>query len=144
MGIRTLNCGFMLAQLFTGEEFIALICCESLKSFLILVLLLPLLVVRGYSLSRQVNVRSDVPGGSVNVEAEAVRDLFTKKQALLLELRNYELNSQFSEISVEDMEQQLSVPNQHIGIIPVSYLVLSMHLHSSCTCFVLNFSYIER
>jgi len=54
------------------------------------------------------------------METDAIRDLFTKKQALLLELRNYEGNNQFSEISAGDVGQQLAVANQHIGIIPVS------------------------
>lgn len=82
-------------------------------------------------------MRSDVYGGSVNAETEAIRDLFTKKQALMLELRNYELNSHFSEISVGEMGQQLAVANQHVGIIPVSYLALRIHLHTSYTFFAL-------
>jgi hypothetical protein len=141
---RTLDCKSILTQLITQEDFIAFICHKSLKFYLIVALLFPLLVVRGYNLSRQVNVRSDVSGVSVNVETEAVRDLFTKKQALLLELRNYELNSQFSEISVGEMGQQLAVSNQHVGIIPVSYLALRIHLLTSETCLVLNLNYIEN
>ncbi|PNF42358.1 Bardet-Biedl syndrome 2 protein-like protein [Cryptotermes secundus] len=74
--------------------------------------------VRGYNLLRQVNVQSHMSGGTANVETEVIRDLFTKKQALLLELRNYEGNSQFSEICAGDMGQQLAVANQHVGIIP--------------------------
>jgi len=89
-----------------------------------LYLLLPVLTVRGYNLSRQVNVRSGVVGGSISLETDAIRDLFTKKQALLLELRNYEGNNQFSEISAGDVGQQLAVASQHVGIIPVSYLAL--------------------
>jgi hypothetical protein len=77
-------------------------------------------------------VRSSVSGGSISTETDAVRDLFTKKQALLLELRNYEGNNQFSEISAGDMEQQLAVANQHVGIIPVSYLALWRHTFSFC------------
>ncbi|GFG30618.1 hypothetical protein Cfor_05179 [Coptotermes formosanus] len=74
--------------------------------------------VRGYNLSRQVTMRSSISAGSVTVETDAIRDLFTKKQALLLELRNYEGNNQFSEISAGDMGQQLAAANQHVGIIP--------------------------
>jgi hypothetical protein len=66
------------------------------------------------------------------VETDAIRDLFTKKQALLLELRNYEGNNQFSEISAGDMGQQLAAANQHVGIIPVSYLTLWWHTFSFC------------
>jgi hypothetical protein len=66
-------------------------------------------------------------GGAVNLETEAIRDLFTKKQNLLLELRNYEGNSQFSEIGAGDMGQQLAVANQHVGIIPVSFVALNRH-----------------
>lgn len=95
-------------------------------------LLFPVLTVRGYNLSRQLTVRSSVSGGSISTETDAVRDLFTKKQALLLELRNYEGNNQFSEISAGDMEQQLAVANQHVGIIPVSYLALWRHTFSFC------------
>jgi len=69
-------------------------------------------------------MRSGISGGSINTETDAIRDLFTKKQALLLELRNYEGNNQFSEISAGDVGQQLAVANQHVGIIPVSYLAL--------------------
>ena len=64
------------------------------------------------------------------METDAIRDLFTKKQPLLLELRNYEGNNQFSEISVGDMGQQLAAANQHVGIIPVSYLTLQRHTFS--------------
>jgi len=67
------------------------------------------------------------------METDVIRDLFTKKQALLLELRNYEGNNQFSEISAEDMGQQLAMANQHVGIIPVScYLALLRHVFSFC------------
>lgn len=83
--------------------------------------------VRGYNLLRQVNVQSHMSGGTANVETEVIRDLFTKKQALLLELRNYEGNSQFSEICAGDMGQQLALANQHVGIIPVSFLALNRH-----------------
>jgi len=75
-------------------------------------------------------VRSSISGGSITTETDAIRDLFTKKQALLLELRNYEGNNQFSEISAGDMVQQLAVANQHVGIIPVSYLALWRHTFS--------------
>lgn len=75
-------------------------------------------------------MRSNISGGSINTETDAIRDLFTKKQALLLELRNYEGNNQFSEISAGDMGQQLAVANQHVGIIPVSYLALWRHTFS--------------
>ncbi|KAJ9598202.1 hypothetical protein L9F63_011122 [Diploptera punctata] len=74
--------------------------------------------VRGYNLSHQGNMRSSLGAGSVHMETEAIRDLFTKKQALLLELRNYEGNSQFSDIGAEEMGQQLAIANQHVGIIP--------------------------
>lgn len=90
-------------------------------------LLFPVLTVRGYNLSRQATVRSGIYGGSISKETDAIRDLFTKKQALLLELRNYEGNNQFSELSAGDMGQQLAVANQHVGIIPVSYLALLRH-----------------
>jgi hypothetical protein len=62
------------------------------------------------------------------METEAIRDLFTKKQALLLELRNYEGNSQFSEIGAGEMKQEFAVANQHIGIIPVSYFALTFNV----------------
>jgi hypothetical protein len=84
----------------------------------------PVLTVRGYNLSRQVAMRSNIYGGSVSMETDAIRDLFTKKQALLLELRNYEGNNQFSEIDAGDMGQQLAAVNQHVGIIPVRYIAV--------------------
>ncbi|XP_069693259.1 BBSome complex member BBS2-like [Periplaneta americana] len=74
--------------------------------------------VRGYNLSRQVSMRPNIPAGHVNIETEAIRDLFTKKQALLLELRNYEGNSQFSDIGAGELGQQFAAANQHMGIIP--------------------------
>ena len=77
-------------------------------------------------------MRSSISGGSISTETDAIRDLFTKKQALLLELRNYEGNNQFSEISAGDMVQQLAMVNQHVGIIPVSYLALWRHTFSFC------------
>lgn len=75
-------------------------------------------------------MRSSVSTGSISMETDTIRDLFTKKQALLLELRNYEGNNQFSEISAGDMGQQLAMANQHVGIIPVSYLALRRHTFS--------------
>jgi uncharacterized membrane protein len=96
-------------------------------------LLFLVLTVRGYNLSRQTTVQSSIYGGSVSKETDVIRDLFTKKQALLLELRNYEGNNQFSEISAEDVGQQLAVANQHVGIIPVSHLALSRHTFSFCS-----------
>jgi hypothetical protein len=142
--MKKVDCNSILTQLVTQEDFIAFICCESLKFYVIVGLLLSLLVVRGYNLSRQVNLRSDMSGGSVNMETEAVRDLFTKKQALLLELRNYELNSQFSEVSVGEMGQQLAVANQYVGIIPVSCLALKILLCRSYMYYVLNLNYFEN
>lgn len=100
------------------------------KDFVSVYLLSPVLTVRGYNLSRQVTVRSSISGGSISTETDAIRDLFTKKQALLLELRNYEGNNQFSEVSAGDMVQQLAMVNQHVGIIPVSYPALWRHTFS--------------
>ena len=73
-------------------------------------------------------MRPSLAAGSVHMENEAIRDLFTKKQALLLELRNYEGNSQFSEIGAEEMGQHIAVTNQHVGIIPVSCSVCGMYI----------------
>ncbi|KAK7870413.1 hypothetical protein R5R35_003747 [Gryllus longicercus] len=75
--------------------------------------------VRGYNLTRQTGVRSAASGLiDVNVEQDTIRELFSKKQALLLELRNYEANSQFSGAGSEEVAEQFAQMNVQVGVIP--------------------------
>ncbi|XP_066996854.1 Bardet-Biedl syndrome 2 protein [Anabrus simplex] len=75
--------------------------------------------VRGYNLSRQSSVRSAAVGpADISIEQETIRELFSKKQALLLELRNYESNAQFSSSGASEMGEQFAQMNLEMGIIP--------------------------
>ena len=72
------------------------------------------LAVRGYDSSRL------GPLMDTNVHQDAVRDLLQKKQALLLELRNYESNTRYAGMAVGQA-------SMNAGVIPVSIHLYDFH-----------------
>ncbi|XP_046985484.1 Bardet-Biedl syndrome 2 protein homolog isoform X1 [Schistocerca americana] len=70
--------------------------------------------VRGYKQAKIMGTRPDV-----NVEQETVRELLSRKQALLTELRMYESNAQLSGIAHSDYAESIAQQlQQQAGVIP--------------------------
>ncbi|XP_049846723.1 Bardet-Biedl syndrome 2 protein homolog isoform X2 [Schistocerca gregaria] len=70
--------------------------------------------VRGYKQAKMMGTRPDV-----NVEQETVRELLSRKQALLTELRMYESNAQLSGIAHSDYAESIAQQlQQQAGVIP--------------------------
>lgn len=79
--------------------------------------------MRGYNLCKSLGVKHSLRGlGDVTMEQETITELFSRKQALLAELRNYEGNAQLAGVgSIESAEAIAQQLQQQAGVIPVSF-----------------------
>ncbi|CAG2055975.1 unnamed protein product, partial [Timema podura] len=72
----------------------------------------------GYNMSGEVGIRtSGVGPGTLSVEQDNFREILSKKQTLLLELRNYQGSAHFSN-PAQGHTQDKQIINQEVGIIP--------------------------
>lgn len=62
-------------------------------------------------------------------DQDVVRELLIKKQALLLEFRNYEENGKYASSTVDEIRPELAPSSTRVGIIPVIIVFVFLYFN---------------